>query len=159
MAEEQKRAKELNASSLDALLSDTSAILFDCDGVIYRGNHLIEGIISIISVVKERDRQRVCSSLVPYLSPSLPSLPLSLSQYLWYAELGVTEALDSLRERKIPFAFVTNNSTRSLKNFASKLHRFGLKWVRAPPSLLFEPVIGRPSALSLPLYSLYPSNG
>eukprot|EP00931_Biecheleriopsis_adriatica_P062435 TRINITY_DN37621_c0_g1_i1.p1 TRINITY_DN37621_c0_g1~~TRINITY_DN37621_c0_g1_i1.p1 ORF type:complete len:343 (+),score=82.47 TRINITY_DN37621_c0_g1_i1:123-1151(+) len=67
------------------LLEQVDLFVFDCDGVIWRGDTLIE---------------------------------------------GVKETLEFLRRLGKTLVFVTNNSTRSRKQYAAKFLKLGLDWVR-----------------------------
>lgn len=37
-----------------ALLDKYDTWLFDCDGVIWRGDHIIEGVIDVLEILRER---------------------------------------------------------------------------------------------------------
>lgn len=67
-----------------ALLESVDLFVFDCDGVIWRGDTLIE---------------------------------------------GIKETLEALRRLGKRIVFVTNNSTRSRKQYAEKFRKLGLEWV------------------------------
>ncbi len=65
----------------DALLANYRAVLMDMDGVLYRGNQALPGLV---------------------------------------------EFFEFLRQRKLPFLLLTNNSTNSSKDYAAKLGRMGV---------------------------------
>ncbi|KAG9448537.1 hypothetical protein H6P81_008502 [Aristolochia fimbriata] len=72
----------LAADNVTTLLDSTEAFLFDCDGVIWKGDTLIE---------------------------------------------GVPETLEMLRTRGKKLVFVTNNSTKSRRQYAKKFQTLGLQ--------------------------------
>ncbi|XP_010245044.1 PREDICTED: phosphoglycolate phosphatase 2 [Nelumbo nucifera] len=74
-------SRALFPGSVKALLDSVEAFLFDCDGVIWKGDKLIE---------------------------------------------GVPQTLEMLRARGKKIVFVTNNSTKSRKQYAKKFHSLGL---------------------------------
>eukprot|EP00929_Paragymnodinium_shiwhaense_P108420 TRINITY_DN74749_c0_g1_i1.p1 TRINITY_DN74749_c0_g1~~TRINITY_DN74749_c0_g1_i1.p1 ORF type:complete len:381 (+),score=95.69 TRINITY_DN74749_c0_g1_i1:69-1211(+) len=85
----QQRAEVLPAEPLDAsgwerLLAGIDLFVFDCDGVIWRGDTLIEGVKAV---------------------------------------------LEKLRALGKKVVFVTNNSTRSRKQYVQKFHKLGLDFV------------------------------
>ncbi|XP_042519567.1 phosphoglycolate phosphatase 2 [Macadamia integrifolia] len=74
-------AQLLCRDSVKALVDSVEAFLFDCDGVIWKGDKLIE---------------------------------------------GVAQTLEMLRSMGKKLVFVTNNSTKSRKQYANKFHKLGL---------------------------------
>ncbi|CAE8611321.1 unnamed protein product, partial [Polarella glacialis] len=78
-------AHSLSGTDREKLLASVDLFVFDCDGVIWRGDSLIE---------------------------------------------GVSETLAFLRKLGKTIVFVTNNSTRSRKQYAAKFRKLGLDWVR-----------------------------
>ncbi|CCM01985.1 uncharacterized protein FIBRA_04059 [Fibroporia radiculosa] len=76
-------SKRLSATAdYEELLDKYDTWLFDCDGVLWRGDHLIDGVVEVLSL---------------------------------------------LRERKKKLFFVTNNATKSRKNYKKKFDQLGLK--------------------------------
>lgn len=76
-----KISKSLSVENAKELLNSVNAFLFDCDGVIWKGEKLID---------------------------------------------GVPETLDLLRSHGKKLVFVTNNSTKSRKQYAKKFHSLGI---------------------------------
>nr|GMC47151.1 phosphoglycolate phosphatase 2 [Ipomoea batatas] len=75
------RSECLSSHNVKELLDSVNAFLFDCDGVIWKGDKLID---------------------------------------------GIPEALDMLRSRGKKLVFVTNNSTKSRKQYAKKFQSLGI---------------------------------
>ncbi|XP_062161363.1 phosphoglycolate phosphatase 2 isoform X2 [Alnus glutinosa] len=74
-------AQLLSSQSVGDLLDSVEAFLFDCDGVIWKGDTLID---------------------------------------------GVPQTLDMLRSKGKKLVFVTNNSTKSRRQYAKKFHSLGI---------------------------------
>ena len=49
------------------LLDDYDTWLFDCDGVLWRGDHLIEGVIEVLDMLRRRSMSISASLLVSIL--------------------------------------------------------------------------------------------
>nr|GMC51459.1 phosphoglycolate phosphatase 2 [Ipomoea batatas] len=75
------RSECLSSHNVKELLDSVNAFLFDCDGVIWKGDKLID---------------------------------------------GIPEALDMLHRRGKKLVFVTNNSTKSRKQYAKKFQSLGI---------------------------------
>ncbi|CAN0890886.1 Phosphoglycolate phosphatase 2 [Linum grandiflorum] len=71
----------LNPHTAQSLVDSVEAFLFDCDGVIWKGEKLID---------------------------------------------GVSQTLDLLRSKGKKLVFVTNNSTKSRRQYAAKFHSLGI---------------------------------
>ncbi|GAV84878.1 Hydrolase_like domain-containing protein/Hydrolase_6 domain-containing protein [Cephalotus follicularis] len=81
MSSGKSAAQLLSASNIGALLDSVELFLFDCDGVIWKGDKLID---------------------------------------------GVPQTLDMLRSKRKKLVFVTNNSTKSRRQYAQKFHSLGI---------------------------------
>ncbi|KAJ0081664.1 hypothetical protein Patl1_09656 [Pistacia atlantica] len=82
MSPSSKRVSQsLSAHNIKALFNSVEAFLFDCDGVIWKGDKLID---------------------------------------------GVPQTLDMLRSKGKKLIFVTNNSSKSRRQYANKFHSLGL---------------------------------
>nr|GMC53214.1 phosphoglycolate phosphatase 2 [Ipomoea batatas] len=81
MKQSSVRSECLSSHNVKELLDSVDAFLFDCDGVIWKGDKLID---------------------------------------------GIPEALDMLRRRGKKLVFVTNNSTKSRKQYAKKFQSLGI---------------------------------
>nr|GMC55491.1 phosphoglycolate phosphatase 2 [Ipomoea batatas] len=81
MKQSSVRSECLSSHNVKELLDSVDAFLFDCDGVIWKGDKLID---------------------------------------------GIPEALDMLRSRGKKLVFVTNNSTKSRKQYAKKFQSLGI---------------------------------
>lgn len=51
-----------NPESYEALLNKYDTWLFDCDGVLWRGDHLIEGVIDVLAMLRRRSMSMLQSN-------------------------------------------------------------------------------------------------
>lgn len=58
-AVEQKKTQKLNLDSAKDMLDNTQAFIFDCDGVIWRGDKLIEGIPETLEALSAAGKKRI----------------------------------------------------------------------------------------------------
>lgn len=93
--------RHLLAAKMDlkTLVSRTELFVFDCDGVIWHGDHIIPGMIACLS--------RVSAMMTA----------------------GAKNALETLKAANKKLSFVTNNSTKTRKAFSNKFKRLGIPWV------------------------------
>lgn len=83
------------------LLDNYDTWLFDCDGVLWRGDHLIEGAAQVLDMLRRRS-----------MSSDLDSFWLFQS---------------TLIQKDKRVVFVTNNATKSRKSYKSKFDQLGVQ--------------------------------
>jgi len=82
------------------LLSSYDTWLFDCDGVLWHGDRLIDGAVEVLKFLR------------------------SQSMWLWF-DLHPDHSLKFQSDKSI--IFVTNNATKSRKSYKSKFDKLGVE--------------------------------
>lgn len=57
-------AKLSTQAEYEALLNNYDTWLFDCDGVLWRGDHLLDGVIQVLDMLRRRSRSEVSIRLM-----------------------------------------------------------------------------------------------
>jgi len=91
------------AEGYNALLDRFDTWLFDCDGVLWHGDAVIDGAVEVLQLLRSRSALRLCSS--PYLDTYLN--------------------VQSFEEKSV--VFVTNNATKSRNNYIKKFEKLGIE--------------------------------
>ena len=94
----------------EELLGMVDAFVFDCDGVIWRGDHMIERFVDVLH--KPTPTYYTCT-LCAYLFLVLP--------FPFPPTCSADAMLEMLVKLNKTVVFVTNNSTKTLANFQSTL--------------------------------------
>lgn len=83
-----------------SLIDSCDTFLFDCDGVLWHGDHLVPGITDVLAHLRKLSK--------PYLPP--------------FCMKSLTSELIDKR-----IIFVTNNATKSRKNYKKKFDKLGVQ--------------------------------
>ena len=114
----------LDEHSAPSVLSGVDTIVFDCDGVLWRGSEVLTNAAEV--------RSPAC--LPACLPPCLPLCGCSCAHVYTYAYVHSTahcarrlQALQALRRQGKRLLFVTNNSSKSRKQYVAKFRSLGLE--------------------------------
>lgn len=94
-----------SVAEYETLLDEYDTWLFDCDGVLWRGDQVIDGVVQVFDLLRKRGE---------ILPPSPPR------HNLWH------DFLDPYHGQGKKLVFVTNNATKSRKSYKKKFDQLGL---------------------------------
>ncbi|THG06778.1 hypothetical protein TEA_014118 [Camellia sinensis var. sinensis] len=133
------RASAQPLKNADQLIDSVETFIFDCDGVIWKGDKLIDGVPETLDMLRTKRVVFVTNNPRKQYGKKFETLGLNvcevssrflLSKFsdrvIWKGDKlidGVPETLDMLRTKIV---FVTNNSTKSRKQYGKKFETLGL---------------------------------
>jgi 4-nitrophenyl phosphatase len=94
-------AKPTTPSQLQAVIDCYDTFMFDCDGVLWHGDHLIPGTIEVLAYLRQQSKCHLC--------------------------LASHDILIWVYSTEKHILFVTNNATKSRRNYKGKFDKLGVQ--------------------------------